>query len=165
MGSGKTRLGKKLAKDGSLGYVDLDQYIESKESITIQQLFETKGEAYFRELEQKCIKELLTAAEGPLVISLGGGAMQNTSSAQILLENCLVVYLKFSPKVLRNRLENSKTKRPLIAGLQGEELEKFIAKHLETREKQYSLAHLTLDNVMDITARSYSILEAYAQIK
>lgn len=165
MGSGKTRLGKLIAKENSLQFIDLDQYIENQEGLEVAEIFEKKGEAYFRELEGKCIEDILSSAQSEVVLSLGGGVMENHSNAALLLDNCFLVYLKFSPKVLKSRLENAKTKRPLLAGLRGDELEKFVADHLSGREKNYSRAHFIADNVMDIKERVKIIVEAYNQFK
>ncbi len=165
MGSGKTSLGKKLAKELDYPFIDLDAYIEDKEGQAIEAIFKAKGEPYFREIESKYLNEILSLKDHPCVLSLGGGAMQLKQNADNLLADTFLVYLKFSPKVLKDRLENSKTIRPLIAGLKGEELEQFITEHLLKREMHYNRAHYTLDNVMDIKERIQLIIKAYYQFK
>lgn len=161
MGSGKTSLGKKIAKELDYPFVDLDAYIEEQHGQSIQDIFGEKGEVFFRELETKYLSQILAFTENPVLLSLGGGVMESHVNAELLLSNSFLVYLKFSPKILRSRLENSKSKRPIIANLKGGELERFIEQHLSVREKNYCKAHYVLDNVMDINERIQLISNAY----
>jgi shikimate kinase len=165
MGSGKTSLGKKLAKELNYTFVDLDEYIEAKEEQSIEAIFKIKGEPYFRGIETQYLNEILAIKEQRYVLSLGGGTMQFKPNAEVLLDRTFLVYLKFHPKVLKDRLENAKTVRPLITGLKGEDLEVFITKHLNEREQNYNNAHCVLDNVMDIKERIRLLIESYYQFK
>ena len=72
MGSGKTSIGNYLKQDLNYKFYDLDNFIEEKWDLNISNIFETKGELYFRKIERKALKEILDL-KGPMIISLGGG--------------------------------------------------------------------------------------------
>ena len=76
MGSGKTSIGKELAKSLNINFIDSDKEIELKCKKTIPKIFETKGEIYFRKIEEKVCIKLIDG--NPKVLSLGGGAFLNS---------------------------------------------------------------------------------------
>src|SRR5690554_4762065 len=124
MGSGKTTVGKRLAKALSLDFIDLDAYIQSKYRKTIPQLFEEKGEKGFRELEHLTLREVATFED--VVISTGGNAPCFFDNMELMNGAGTTVYLQAEPNELADRLAASKTVRPLIAGKSREELVPFI---------------------------------------
>jgi shikimate kinase len=143
MGSGKSTIGLQLANILGFTFVDLDAYIEAKESSSIPELFKSKGEIYFRKKESSYLKELLNTNESS-VIALGGGTPCYGINLQLILEtdNAKSVYLKLSIPSLVKRLELEKSKRPLISHLKTqEELTEFIGKHLFERSPYYSQAN------------------------
>ncbi|MFI0427858.1 shikimate kinase [Mariniflexile sp. HMF6888] len=146
MASGKSTLGRILAKKLDYGFLDLDDYIEEKENSTISDIFKSKGEIHFRKLETHYLKELLSS-KSKLVLSLGGGTPCYSNNMDIILKanNVKSIYLKASIPTLIARLKNEKSKRPLIAHIETDDLlAEFIGKHLFERSQFYSLAHVTI---------------------
>lgn len=140
MGSGKTTVGKKLAKSLGLTFIDLDIYIESKLRKTVSQIFSEKGEDGFRIIESNALKEVSMIEDA--VISTGGGTPCFFNNME-LMNNCgTTVYIEAVPEELANRLLSSKSVRPIIAGKSKEELTPFIAKHLASRERYYMNAKI-----------------------
>lgn len=143
MGSGKSTVGLQLAKIIDYIFVDLDAYIEAKENTSIPELFKSKGEIYFRNIETKYLKALLDSNE-PSVIALGGGTPCYGTNLELILDanDVKSVYLKLSILSLVKRLELEKNKRPLISHLKTQEdLTEFIGKHLFERSPYYSQAN------------------------
>ena len=137
MGSGKSVIGKKLARILEYNYIDLDSYIEEKENTSIKVIFETKGEIYFRKIESLYLKELVPIEN--TIVSLGGGTPCYGNNNLILeSEKSLSIYLKASIQTLSDRLFEEKSKRPLIAHLETKnELSEFIGKHIFERSLFY----------------------------
>lgn len=138
MASGKSTIGKMLSQSLYLPFIDLDHYIEKKEGKTISEIFEEKGEIYFRYQEHFYLKELL-ASDDKFVLSLGGGTPCYAGNMNIISDTNDVtsVYLQASIKTLLERLNKQREKRPLVAGLSEEKLTEFIAKHLFERREFY----------------------------
>jgi shikimate kinase len=149
MGSGKTTIGKKLANYLKCDFIDLDKLIEAKVGMSIVEYFELYGESAFRDLE----REVLQKTDFPenVIIATGGGVPCFGDNMSWMNENGLVAYLSLSPKALASRLENSKTDRPLIRNLKGDELEGFISTKLAEREPFYSQSKFVV-SASDLTA-------------
>lgn len=141
MGSGKTTVGKQLAKKLYVPFYDLDQYIESREGASISEIFKNKGEIYFRKIEHTYLKEFFNEKES-YILSLGGGTPCYAGNMDVILqqENSTSIYLQASISTLKDRLEKNKSKRPIVASLSEEKLTEFIAKHLFERRAFYSQA-------------------------
>ena len=116
MASGKSTIGKLLAHNMYLPFIDLDQYIEKKEGKTISEIFEDKGEIYFRYQEHFYLKELL-ASENKFVLSLGGGTPCYAGNMKLISdnENSKSIYLQASIKTITDRLKKQRQKRPLVS--------------------------------------------------
>jgi len=145
MGSGKTTVGKQLAKKLYTSFYDLDHYIESKEEATIAEIFDTKGEIYFRKIEHKYLKEFL-AEKDEYILSLGGGTPCYAGNMDYILNQSEVtsIYLQANIPTLKERISLNKTKRPLVASLSDEKMTEFIAKHLFERRDFYEKANHSL---------------------
>ena len=146
MASGKSTLGRILAKKLSYEFIDLDDYIEKNEKSTISNIFKLKGEIHFRKLETHYLNELLNSKSN-LVLSLGGGTPCYSNNMDLVLnaKNVKSFYLKTSIPTLIARLKNEKSKRPLVAHIKTDEmLVEFIGKHLFERSQFYNLANVTL---------------------
>ena len=146
MGSGKSTIGKILAENKNLPFIDIDQYIENQCGITVKKIFETKGELYFRKLERSVLLELLQK-KPPSIIALGGGTpCYFDNMEKIISSPHEVVYLNVSIPVLAERLKKEKKQRPLIAHLENDDqLTEFVGKHLFERNSFYRKAKLIID--------------------
>jgi len=139
MGSGKSTVAKQLARALDLPFKDLDDYIETREKVTIKEIFNTKGEIYFRKQEGTYLLELLQDQKAG-VLALGGGTPCYGNNMEIIKKYSLSVYLKGNIATIAQRLRNEKAKRPLIASLNDEQLTEFVAKHLFERKIYYEQA-------------------------
>ena len=146
MASGKSTIGRILAEKMQIPFIDLDDYIEKKEEKTISEIFETKGEIYFRKQEHIYLKELLEKQED-FILSLVGGTPCYAGNMDVLLSfnDTKSVYLKTSINTIVDRLTNEKSKRPLVARLNKEELAEFVAKHLFERSYYYNQSSYKVD--------------------
>jgi shikimate kinase len=140
MGCGKSVIGDFLAKKLQLPFYDLDNEIEKLSQISISELFESKGEIYFRKKENEILKTFLDKKED-FVLSLGGGTPCYFNNHELLQqENVFSIYLKASANTLVNRLINEKDKRPLLHNQDEVSLKDFINKHLFDRNFYYHQA-------------------------
>ncbi|HEY9184428.1 MAG TPA: shikimate kinase [Salegentibacter sp.] len=139
MGSGKSLLGKQLAKRLNHDFLDLDDQIEVMEGNSIHDIFNKKGELYFRRLETKVLKDVLED-KSDLVVSLGGGTPCYGKNLELIKETpqSKIIYLKASVEELTRRLFPEKIHRPVISHLETQEaLEEFIRKHMFERGYYY----------------------------
>lgn len=144
MGCGKSIVGKALAADLEVRFVDLDIYIEMQEKCSISTLFSSKGEVWFRRREAEYLKALLHGGEA-MVLSLGGGTpCYGNNMEHIHQLTDASVYLQCTASTLYERLKTETDKRPLIAGLSGDKLKSFIQKHLFERAPYYRAAKILL---------------------
>lgn len=132
MGSGKTRVGKRLAKDLNLPFIDVDRIITKKFNMSVKEVFERFGEPFYRALETLAIKSLIEDKERK-VLSLGAGLPIQEQNQKYLKELGTVIYLKGSYSVLKKRLEGSNN--PLI---EGSDQEDKIKKLLKQRDPVYA---------------------------
>ena len=140
MGCGKSTVGKLLSKKMS-GYifVDLDEVIVDLENMTIPEIFDKKGEAYFRELESQLIEEF--SEEEGIILALGGGAFESEQNRDNLLETGCVIYLKASPETLYERVKSDKNRPLLFCDNPKEKLKEL----LKIREPNYLKANYIIE--------------------
>ncbi len=143
MGSGKTTIGKLLAKKIDYDFIDLDCYISGKERSTINEIFKNKGEIYFRKVENMYLQEIINTKEN-YVLSVGGGTPCYANNIDLITTSSISIYLKASINTLYERLINEKNDRPLIKNLKNDQLKEYIAKHLFERSSYYEKATLTV---------------------
>jgi len=135
MGAGKTTLGKALAKDLGISFIDLDQYIERRYMKSVSQIFATNGEQGFREIESRLLRE---AGEfDDVIISCGGSTPLIGNNMDYMLAQGQTVYLRCDNETLFRRLKAASATRPLIAGKTDEELSAFIESETRRREPGY----------------------------
>lgn len=143
MGSGKSTVGKELANELNLQFIDLDHFIEHRNYKTIPEIFASEGENGFRLLEQKALHEVSVFEN--VVIATGGGAPCFFDNMNVINHTGISVYLNGTPRILTERLKHSKTDRPLINGKTNEELIEFINDTLEKRNQWYKQAKVIID--------------------
>lgn len=147
MGSGKTVVSELLAKKLGITAIDTDDHIELLEQHSVKEIFDSKGELYFRKRENQVLHDVLEEPAS-LVISLGGGTPCYGNNLEIILNagDTRLIYLKASVGFLTDRLFSEKNTRPVISHLSDkEDLEDFIRKHLFERSYYYNQADLKVD--------------------
>jgi len=112
MGTGKTVVGKALAKKLNLKFVELDSLIEQKAGKTIPEIFQQDGEIAFRQLEIEITKEVSQGEN--TVIACGGGIVLNQINIDRLRQKSRIIYLTASPAVILKRVLNDEWERPLL---------------------------------------------------
>jgi len=139
MAVGKSAIGRTLAKKLRRRFVDLDRVIERAEGSKVREIFEHKGEAYFRQLEKQALADVLE--ENNQVIATGGGVILDDQNLQILREKALLIGLSAEMDVLLARAGDA-TKRPLLQGSNRREKIEIL---LRQRAARYAQAHVTID--------------------
>jgi shikimate kinase len=154
MGSGKTTVGKILARRLGASFFDTDSLIEERAGMPAPELFTTRGEGTFREMERDLLRELSTrsrkrGSRPALVIATGGGLPCSEENLSLMKETGTVVYLRAAADDLIRRVGDGKS-RPLIRKLaEGGDLREGIAKLLADRERFYLQADLVVANGLD----------------
>ena len=139
MGTGKSVVGKKLAAKLNKDFVESDDMIEAREKMPIRDIFEKKGEPYFRRVEKEVIKE--ASSRKNVVISAGGGAIVDEENFNNLKNSGTLICLKASPDTILKRATDLKT-RPL---LNVPDPKKRIEELLKKREPYYNKANFIID--------------------
>lgn len=140
MGSGKSYTGRQLAQRLNRQFIDLDDWIEQDEGLSIQEIFEQRGEMHFREAEAEAVRQM--DEEPAAVIATGGGTPCFHQNMEWMNANGLTVYLNTSPEVLFQRLKNGRDYRPLIRSMSDENLRAFIVHKLQERTPYYQQASI-----------------------
>ncbi|MDR1760781.1 MAG: 3-dehydroquinate synthase [Fibrobacter sp.] len=143
MASGKTRVGRALAKRLERDFIDTDQLISERTGKTITEIFQEEGEAVFRKMEYDLIHEI---AEDPVpkIISLGGGSLTQSAVVTAIHKSGLLIRLWAEENVLSERIARKNT-RPLMIGLSPEERLEKIRTMLAEREVYYKLADFSVE--------------------
>jgi shikimate kinase len=156
MGVGKSTIGRVLAKRLKLEFIDIDNIIEIKEKNNIKEIFENKGEEYFRKVEKKISIEEIKKQN--LVIALGGGAFLDPLIRKEVKNSCISFWLDLSIKLLLPRLKNN-TKRPL---LDHRKLEQSVNKIYSLRKKIYNESSFKIKcDILDKDAIVNKIINLY----
>ena len=146
MGSGKSAVGSQLNKEINVTYCDLDDYIEKQLQESINSIFKTKGELYFRKMERHYLEKVLRT-NSPLILSIGGGTPCYYDTMQYLntLKNSKTIYLNTSVLELSNRLFEEQSSRPLLKHLKSlKDFQEFIGKHMFERSFFYNQANVSI---------------------
>lgn len=153
MGSGKTTVGRELAKIMGRKFVDTDELIEKKQGISIKSIFAVHGEDYFRELEWECCKEISQLKN--CIVSTGGGALTFERNAEALKTGGKIVFLDADFDVICHRIGNSKN-RPLFR-----DKEKARALYNERKSKYLSVADYVIDGNMSARKTALDIADIF----
>jgi shikimate kinase len=144
MGSGKTHWGSLLAQRLQLPFYDLDKIITESEGKSIPEIFQERGEEYFRLQERDLLRDIIRQHPS-LVLSCGGGTPCFFNNIDFLKKEGLVVWLNTSIEALEERLKKEKATRPLIQDISDHELRSFILKKMNDRRLYYEQADLHVD--------------------
>lgn len=158
MGSGKTTIGKILAKYLDMKFIDIDKLISVREKKTVVEIFEEYGEQYFRELERKIVFE--ESLNNNIVIATGGGVILDNENIKNLSETSFIVFLDCTIDCIYERVKNNK-KRPL---LNVENLFEKLEQLYKKREFLYRISCdyiIKIDKESDIYTTAESIKRAY----
>lgn len=139
MGTGKSTVAEQLAVRLGWRKIDLDTAIEEDQNSSIPDLFVSRGEAYFRQVESEVLKRTLSEYE-EIVVATGGGAVLAEANRETMLQSGFVVALTASVESILNRVQNDPN-RPLLKGNAAESVPML----LETRRHAYDFAHLKID--------------------
>ena len=140
MGAGKTAIGRRVASQSSLPFVDLDHAIEAAAGMTVAEIFDKLGESGFRKLEHQALRAHL--AGPPAVLSLGGGALCSDDALALIDGSHRLVWLRVSPEIAAARLETGRAKRPLLGS---DDPVVTLRRLLASRERYYAHAEFWLD--------------------
>lgn len=164
MGSGKSLISKNLSQKLHYKHLDLDKEISKRLNAEITEIFEKRGELFFRKKERETLEELLATQEN-IILSLGGGTPAYYNNMEVINDRSESIFLKANIKTLTERLILNKQKRPLIAKIDDGDLPEFIAKHLFERLAYYNKSKYSVstDNksINDIVAEIIHLLPAY----
>ena len=159
MGSGKTSIGSLVAKKLKLNFFDIDAEIEKEMDMKISKIFDSKGEIFFRKIEEKISLKFLKNENG--VFSLGGGAFNNENIREEVLKNNLSFWLKWNSKTLINRIKNSQ-KRPIAFKSSDEELIDLIKKRSNIYAKARYKINCENKTKLEITGKILKIYETHS---
>ncbi len=141
--SGKSTIGKRLAKLLNYTFIDTDKEIENQYKLSVNDIFKKYGEEVFRVLEKKILENI--GEKDNIVVSTGGGLVCFNDNMQWVKANGVSIYLKLSPAAILSRHKISKRVRPLLRDKTDEEALEYITKTLEEREKYYTQADYCFD--------------------
>lgn len=164
MGAGKTTLGHAAADALGYTFLDLDDLIEKREAKSIRDIFEEKGEAYFRQLESNLLKSLIFLPPAQYIVATGGGTPCFQDNMTWMKRHGKVIYLNPSVEELSERLYREMEKRPILKGVKKPDLQHFISNLLQTRKDFYLQAHhqlsgekLALEALIELIDQSYEL--------
>lgn len=159
MAVGKSAVGRNLAKRLYKHFVDLDRMIEKRAGLKVREIFDAKGETYFRELEKQTLADVLKLPGQ--VIATGGGVVMDEENLRLLREKTLLVCLMASTDAILARVGNG-TKRPLLKGPNRRER---VEELLKQRADKYAQAHIIVDTsqltLQQVVDHIVSAVESY----
>jgi XRE family aerobic/anaerobic benzoate catabolism transcriptional regulator len=139
-GSGKTSVGRRLARRLKLRFVELDRQIEHRAGMRLAEIFVTHGEDYYRRLERETLADLLNARQS-MVLAVGGGLVGDPETYGMLLRKATTVWLKAKADDCWNRVMRQGDRRPMEAPQAREAMRQLVAR----REPLYARARFAVD--------------------
>jgi len=140
IGTGKSTIGKKLARKLHMQFYDSDQVIEEREGLSIVDIYDFKGEQYFHQQEEKIIAEILRY--GPIVLSTGGGSFINENVRKLIKDKAISVWLYTDLDIIHDRVSRRNTRPDLNNGNKKQILEQMV----EERYPIYELADIKIES-------------------
>ncbi|MDJ1257585.1 MAG: AAA family ATPase [Candidatus Midichloria sp.] len=163
MGSGKSTVGKKLAKRLNLQFYDSDKVIEEREGLSIVDVHDFKGAEYFQKQEKKVITEIL--GYGQLVLSTGGGSFANPEVRELIKSKAITIWLSANLDILYDRVSRRNTRPELNSGDKKAILQKMIddSKDLAAQadmivESIEQDSHYIVDIIISRLKKHYNVL-------
>ena len=141
MGAGKSTVGKRLANNLDIPFVDLDDAFEARFRYSIPRFFDHFGEKRFREFEHQCLKEIIVE-HAEAVISTGGGTACFKNNISLMNKEGITVYIKMHPKSLALRLNKARRLRPVVRDIQNAGMQNFVEEQLAERKSFYEQARI-----------------------
>lgn len=147
MGCGKTTLGKPLAQVMGKRFIDLDQYIEQQCGMSAKEIFENHGEEHFRLLENKAL-QVIASSINDVVVACGGGTPLQRGNMELMNSLGITVWLQTSVERITSRLvlPEQRAKRPLLNGMNDEQIKLSVATGLKARQPYYEQAQMRFDS-------------------
>jgi shikimate kinase len=144
MGSGKTYWGRQLSQKLGIPFFDLDEQIVNSENKSINEIFVTHGEEYFRLLEKDTL-HIITESRDSMVMACGGGTPCYFNNIDYMNRSGLTIWLDTPINVLHQRLLRERSKRPLLKDLSDEQVRAVIIKKFSDRKIYYEQASVIID--------------------
>jgi len=163
MAAGKSTIGPILANTLGWNFFDLDKEVEKQEGMRIVELFEQKGDDYFREIETTILKKLSEMDES--IISLGGGAIASDVNFGIIKSTGKIIYLKSSPEMAYKRLRFKKDRPAFVFdGVEVPSKEQFLERInqlLDSRKKYYEQCDFIVDTDNQTVGKTVDIIAKF----
>lgn len=155
MGCGKSTIGQILAKKSGCGFCDTDELIVKNQGMTIPEIFSKKGEPYFRTVEAETVKSLCGKN---IVVACGGGAMQNSETAEAVRKNGgIIVYLNVPFDVCYKRIKND-SNRPIVMNNTKEQLEEIYNNRRDIYMKNSTIMVEAIGSPAEIVASIIDVI-------
>lgn len=160
MGSGKSSIGRRVARSAGYGFIDTDREVEQKAGASVAEIFEREGEAKFRRLEREVLEEVAGGArgiaenaetgesggpEGVVVVATGGGMPCFGDNMEYMNRTGLTIYLRSGVERLAARLGPGRERRPLLKGMDDEALAAYVGSNMRAREEFYMRAAAVIE--------------------
>lgn len=163
MGSGKSTLGRTVARLTGMEVIDLDQYIEGRFHKSVRELFAERGEAGFRAIESAMLAEVAEFQD--VLIACGGGTPCFGDNMKLMNSRGVTVWLNTTLESLHRRLCRGRYKRPLIANMTDDELMEYIKTSTEARRPFYSQAQIEFpSSELETRAEAESTARRFLQL-